>query len=140
MSRPSFNRAVKPRSVTVSRESVVRQECLAEGEDLPPVLYPQFDDCELLGWRGEKRELIESNLLKHGGLLFRNFDIADEVKFEQLVRAFSPNLIDYLDQHTPRTRLTDAVYTSTEYPADHYIPFHSENSKNHVWPRKIWFF
>ena len=140
MFKPSFNRGLKPQAVRVSRESLVRQELLSPDEELPLVLYPQVDDFDLLSWVRDNKEFIETNLLKHGGILFRNFDITDELKFEQLVRAFSLNLIDYLDQHTPRTRLTDAVYTSTEYPADHYIPFHSENSKNHVWPRKIWFF
>lgn len=139
MSRPSFNRGLKPQPVVVSRESLVREESLSPEEDLPLVLRPRVDDFDLLSWVRDNRDLIERNLIKHGGVLFRDFDIADELKFEQLVRAFSPNLIDYLDQHTPRTRVTEAVYTSTEYPADHYIPFHSENSKNHVWPLKIWF-
>ena len=123
----------------VSRESLVRQECFAPEQELPLVLRPQVDDFDLLGWVRDSHDFIDQQLLKHGGILFRDFEITDEVKFEQLVRAFSPNLIDYLDQHTPRTRLSEAVYTSTEYPADHYIPFHSENSKNHVWPLKIWF-
>jgi hypothetical protein len=125
MSKPAFNRNVKPRAVVVSRESLVRQEYLAPDQDLPLVLRPQVDDFDLLGWIGDNHEFIEEKLLKHGGVLFRDFDIADELKFEQLVRAFSPNLIDYLDQHTPRTRLTEVVYTSTEYPTDHYVPFHS---------------
>ena len=139
MSKPSFNRSLKPQAVVVSRESLVAQEYLSPGEDLPLVLRPRVADFDLLSWVRENLDFIDRELIKHGGILFRDFDITTELKFEQLVRAFSPNLIDYLDQHTPRTRLTDAVYTSTEYPADHYIPFHSENSKNHVWPRTIWF-
>ncbi|HKR15495.1 MAG TPA: TauD/TfdA family dioxygenase [Pyrinomonadaceae bacterium] len=140
MSKPTFNRSLKPQAVVVSRESLVRQEYLSPDEELPLVLYPQGDEVDLVDWVRDNLDFIERNLIRHGGVLFRDFEIAQEWKFEQLVRAFSPNLIDYLDQHTPRTRLTEAVYTSTEYPADHYIPFHSENSKNHVWPRKIWFF
>lgn len=131
--------SVRPQAVVVSRESLVRQEFLAAEEGLPLVLRPQVADFDLVSWVRENRGFIDNELLKHGGVLFRGFDLTDELKFEQLVRAFSPNLIDYLDQHTPRTRVSETVYTSTEYPADHYIPFHSENSKNDVWPLKIWF-
>ncbi len=133
-------RNLKPQAIRVTRESLIRSGYLCSTETLPLVVRPQAGDFDLLSWVNDNRDFLESNLLGHGGILLRDFDIADALKFEQFVRALSPKLMDYLDQHTPRTRVTEAVYTSTEYPADHYIPFHSENSKNHVWPRKIWFF
>ena len=133
-------RSIKPRPVSLTRDSLIRSEFLSPLETLPLILQPQFSYFDLLNWVKDNREFLESNLLMHGGILFRNFDIDDARKFEQFAQVFSPELMEYLDQHTPRTKVTDSIYTSTEYPADHYIPFHSENSKNNIWPMKIWFF
>lgn len=133
-------RNLKPQAIRISPNSLIGSEYLSPQEPLPLVLRPQVTDFDLISWVKDNHDYLESNLLKHGGLLFRDFDIGEVSRFELFVRTLSPELMDYLDQHTPRTRVTEAVYTSTEYPADHYIPFHSENSKNHVWPLKIWFF
>jgi alpha-ketoglutarate-dependent taurine dioxygenase len=133
-------RSIKPRPVSLTRDSLIRSEFLSPQETLPLILQPQVSDMDLLNWVKDNREFLASNLLRYGGILFRGFDIDDAPTFEQLARAFSPTLMDYLDQHTPRTKVTDSIYTSTEYPSDHYIPFHSENSKNNIWPMKIWFF
>ena len=134
-------RSVKPRAVTTAPpETWIRTGLLEPGETLPLVVEPKLESLDLTEWVSNHRSFIETSLLNHGGILFRHFDMSDEAEFERFARAISPELTDYLDQHTPRTRLSGFVYTSTEYPADHYIPFHSENSKNHVWPMKIWFF
>ncbi len=109
------------------------------GETLPLVLRPREAGFDAGAWVREQREFIDASLLEHGGVLFRKLDIGGEADFERFARAFSPELMDYLDQHTPRSKLSGFVYTSTEYPADHFIPFHSENSRNTTWPLRIWF-
>jgi alpha-ketoglutarate-dependent taurine dioxygenase len=116
-------------------------ECgyLSPGETLPLVVRPKRAGLDLARWAAENRGWIEAELRSHGGILFRDFDTGAEAGLESFARVFSPELMDYLDQHTPRTKLSGFVYTSTEYPADHFVPFHSENSKNSVWPMKIWF-
>lgn len=116
-------------------------ECgyLRDGETLPLVLRPKRAGLDAARWAAENKGWIESELLAHGGVLFRGFDVGAEAGLESFARTFSPGLMDYIDQHTPRTKLSGFVYTSTEYPADHTVPFHSENSKNNVWPMKIWF-
>ncbi|HEV7860448.1 MAG TPA: TauD/TfdA family dioxygenase [Pyrinomonadaceae bacterium] len=133
-------RSIKPQALSLSRESLVQTGYLDPQETLPLVLQPQDEDFDLLSWARSNHDFLENNLLSHGGLLFRNFDLDEVSKFERFARDYAPQLMDYLDQHTPRTRVTEAVYTSTEYPADHHVPFHSENSKNHLWPMKIWFY
>lgn len=131
--------STRPKAVSLLPEELVTRHML---DDLrfPLVLRPEVEGMDLTSWVKGQREDLEAELLKHGGLLFRGFDIHSVPAFEQLVQAFSTRLMDYLDQHTPRTRMTENIYTSTEYPADHFVPFHSENSKNHVWPLKLWFF
>ena len=133
-------RNIKPQAISLSRESLIRKEYLGGREALPLVLKPQVGDLDLSHWINSNLSFLESSLLQHGGILFRDFDLNEVPKFEQIARIFAPELMGYLDQHTPRTKVTDSVYTSTEYPAAHQVPFHSENSKNHTWPMKIWFF
>jgi alpha-ketoglutarate-dependent taurine dioxygenase len=132
-------RAVRPQAISLSRQELVEAEYLRPDSTLPLVLRPKLEEFDLVGWAASNREFIAAKLLEHGGVLFRGFDVGDASRFEEFARVFSPELMDYLDQHTPRTKLSGYVYTSTEYPADQHIPFHSENSKNHVWPLKLWF-
>lgn len=132
-------RGVRPRAVSLSPEDLVEASYLAPGAPLPLVLRPRGEELDAAEWAAGNREFVEARLREHGGVLFRGFGVSDVAAFERFARAFSPELMDYLDQHTPRTKLSGFVYTSTEYPSDHRVPFHSENSKNHVWPLKLWF-
>ncbi|HEX7333134.1 MAG TPA: amino acid adenylation domain-containing protein [Pyrinomonadaceae bacterium] len=133
-------KSLKPKTVSVSREQLIKTDFLEPGATLPLVVQPNNGDIDLTGWAKNNREFIETNLLKHGGILFRGFDIDGIDSFDAFTKAISPEQLEYMDQHTPRTRLAGKIYTSTEYPAEHVVPFHSENSKNHVWPLKIWFY
>lgn len=118
---------------------VVSKRLLRPDQPFPLVIEPASGGCELITWVKDHGESIESHLLKAGAILFRGFKIDNASKFEQFVRSISAELLEYFDQHTPRTRVSGQVFTSTDYPADHNIPFHSENSKNHIWPLKLWF-
>jgi len=128
----------RPSAVSLSAESLVRTSLLGGGP-LPLVVEPADEHVDLLAWVEGRREFLDESLREHGGLLFRGFGVDSPEKFDGFVNAFSSRLMGYLDQHTPRTRVSQNVYTSTEYPADHHVPFHSENSKNHVWPLLLWF-
>jgi alpha-ketoglutarate-dependent taurine dioxygenase len=132
---------VQPQAISAaSREEWIRTGSLESGGPLPLLVEPWLGGIDLAGWIGSDLEFVSTNLLKHGGILFRGFDLDGEIEFERVARAISPQLLDYEDQHTPRTRIHGGIYTSTEYPADHHVPFHSENSKNNTWPMKICFF
>jgi alpha-ketoglutarate-dependent taurine dioxygenase len=132
---------IRRQSLTATAsEEWIKSGPLDSGWSLPLVVEPRLGGIDLIGWIRNNLRFVEANLLSHGGILFRGFEINDETMFEQLARVVSPQLIDYEDQHTPRTRLSSFIYTSTEYPADHHVPFHSENSKNNTWPMKLWFF
>ena len=134
-------RSVQPQAISpAAREEWIRTGYLESGSPLPLLVEPRLGSIDLVDWIGSNPEFVSTNLLKHGGILFRGFDLDDEIEFERVAKAISPHLLDYEDQHTPRTRVHDGIYTSTEYPADHHIPFHSENSKNNTWPMKICFF
>ncbi len=133
-------KSLKPKAVSLSRDQLIKTDFLEPGTTLPLVVQPNNGEIDLIGWARNNREFIETNLVKHGGILFRGFDIDSINSFDAFTKAISPDQLEYMDQHTPRTRLDGKIYTSTEYPAEHVIPFHSENSKNHAWPLKIWFY
>jgi alpha-ketoglutarate-dependent taurine dioxygenase len=77
-------------------------------------------------------------LLKHGGILFRGFEIDDVTRFEKVALAICSELFnEYGD--LPRDSVGGKVYTSTPYPAGQPIHMHNESSQTHQWPLKICF-
>src|SRR5688500_5619349 len=63
------------------------------------------------------RRVVADALLPQGALLFRGFAVSGAAEFQQFVRAITPELVDYDFGSTPRSRLQERIYTSTEYPA-----------------------
>ena len=90
-------------------------------------------------WFLDNKLLIEQQILIHGGILFRNFNISSVSEFNKIVQILAPNLLDYQYRFTPRTRLGGKIFTATEYPADRMIPLHNENSYTNFWPEQIFF-
>jgi alpha-ketoglutarate-dependent taurine dioxygenase len=119
---------------------LVKAELIEPDRTLPLVIQPAVDGINLVTWAANNRELIETWLLQHGGILFRNFDIREVAEFEQLIQAISGSLLDYSYRSTPRSQVSGKIYTSTEYPASRFIPLHNEMSYSLNWPMKIWFF
>lgn len=107
---------------------------------LPLVIKPQLDRANLVLWAADHRDLIETKLLQHGAILFRDFQINGYAEFEQFISKISGELIQYQDRATPRHQLQGNIYTSTEYPPHHRIFLHNENSFAYTWPGKICFF
>jgi alpha-ketoglutarate-dependent taurine dioxygenase len=106
----------------------------------PVVLSPAVEGVDLLTWAKENRDLIEGRLLKNGAALFRGFEAGGVEGFEQFIRAVSAEPLDYRERSSPRHRVHGHVYTSTDYPAHQSIFPHNENSYQHAWPMKIFFF
>lgn len=91
-------------------------------------------------WLQEQRDWIQQRIHQHGGILCRGFDWYSASEFKQIAQTLFPELLEYHYQSTPRTRLGDKVYTSTEYPKHKEILLHSELSYSHEWPGFIMFF
>jgi alpha-ketoglutarate-dependent taurine dioxygenase len=129
------------RPVRVSDATLVKTGYLAgDAENFPLVVGPGAEGVNLPAWADAHRAFIESELLKHGAILFRGFDVASASRFEQLARAVTPELMDYYERAAPRVSVGNNIYTSTEYPPEHSIPLHHEMSYSHNWPSKIWFY
>jgi alpha-ketoglutarate-dependent taurine dioxygenase len=114
---------------------------LIEGEGgLPWVLKPRLPGFDLLQWARNNREWINQALDKQGGILFRGFDLAEVSEFSNFAKAFSGELLNYQERSSPRKEVGGQIYTSTEYPADQAIFLHNENSYQHTFPLRIFFY
>jgi alpha-ketoglutarate-dependent taurine dioxygenase len=80
-----------------------------------------------------------SQLAVLGALLFRGYAIHSREAFGEVVSAVTPALLEYDYASTPRTRLGDRIYSSTEYPAHQSIPLHNEMAYSSRWPQQLWF-
>jgi len=131
---------VRRKPLSVTRGGLVTVEPQKGGGSLPLVMRPSVEGVDLVTWAFNNREFITTHLLKSGGILFRDFDISSPELFEQFVIACSSELLQYKERSSPRTQVNNNIYTSTDYPADQSIFLHNENSYQHTWPLKIFFF
>lgn len=113
-------------------------------EQLPLVIEPndpsisQEDFFRILT---EKNDYFKQNLLKYGGLLFRNFPIHNEDDFAGVIRHLKTGEFkDYIGGDSPRKKIRDGIYTSTEAPPWVKIPLHNELSFVKNFPTHIYFY
>jgi alpha-ketoglutarate-dependent taurine dioxygenase len=132
--------AARRKAVRVSHESLVKTAFLHPDEKAPLVIEATVEGVNPTSWMTGEREHIEAQLMKHGGLLFRNFNLQGVAGFEGFIKAITEELLEYNYQSTPRSAVGGQIYTSTEYPAAQTIPLHNEMAYAHVWPMKIWFY
>jgi alpha-ketoglutarate-dependent taurine dioxygenase len=139
--RPSLPKLGIPvrRAVSVSQADLVRMEPLNQS-GLPLVIRPAVPGVSLAGWAESNRDQISRHLAAHGGLLFRGFDIPRVEEFEHVVRSISGDLLEYKERSSPRHAVSGKIYTSTDYPPEHPIFLHNENSYQAAWPRRIFFY
>jgi alpha-ketoglutarate-dependent taurine dioxygenase len=133
-------KADRRKVMRLSQEDLIKMGYLDPEKRFPLVIEPQTDSFNLVAWTESSREFVERQLLEHGAILFRGFNIEGLSHFEKCARAISGELLDYRERAAPRQEVGSRVYTSTEFPADQSIPLHHEMAYSHNWPTKIWFF
>src|SRR5678815_4566884 len=101
--------------------SLVKAQYLQPGQPLPLVIQPQVKGMNPITWAASHKAYIEANLLKHGGLLFRNFGMKTAIEFEQFSKVLCGELLEYHERSSPRRQVSGNVYTSTDYPATESI-------------------
>nr|WP_042178040.1 TauD/TfdA family dioxygenase [Kibdelosporangium sp. MJ126-NF4]CEL12936.1 SyrP-like protein [Kibdelosporangium sp. MJ126-NF4]CTQ98621.1 SyrP-like protein [Kibdelosporangium sp. MJ126-NF4] len=85
------------------------------------------------------RDSLRAQIVDHGALLLRGFEIGGADGLEAAVRAFSGEPLTYTEQSSPRSVIKGKVYTSTSYPQQQEIPLHNEMSYQAVWPLTLFF-
>jgi alpha-ketoglutarate-dependent taurine dioxygenase len=128
------------KTIRIHREELVRSGCVEGLNGFPLMWQPSVAHLDLAAWARDHRDQIENQLLAHGAILFRGFNVKSSEDFEAAVRAVSPHVLDYRERAAPRLSMGRNVYTSTEFPSHQEIPLHHEMSYSHNWPIKIFFF
>jgi hypothetical protein len=130
---------VRRKPVNILALDMVRTGYLPQEASMPLVVEPNIDNINLADWAVNNGAYIEENLLKHGAILFRGFNVSSPGQFQKCAQSMCDQLFgDYGD--LPRERMGEKLYGSTPYPSDQSILFHNESSHTHRWPMKIWFF
>jgi alpha-ketoglutarate-dependent taurine dioxygenase len=107
-----------------------------------PLIKPAGGDPNLAGWMMENKDKFEKDLVLHGALLFRGFDIHTATDFNQFMLCFDTQPLPYMFRSSPRKELDSRmrnIYLSTSYPSNRSINMHCESSYSRVWGRKIIF-
>ena len=104
------------------------------------MIQAAVEGVNLTGWAASRHDWIEEKLQRAAGILFRNFDVNGAGEFGRFTEVVSAGLLEYRERSSPRSQVTENIYTSTDYPPDERIPLHSENSYAHTWPLKLFFF
>lgn len=134
----NFNVRRKP--VNISPKNLIKTEYLKPGHEIPLVVQPVVDGVNLLAWAKNNQAIIETLLLKHRAILFRNFNVNTAEQFNQFIKASSNGeLLEYRDRSSPRHEVGSRIYTSTDYPAEQNIFLHNEGTYWLTWPLKIYF-
>ncbi|HAA29710.1 MAG TPA: taurine catabolism dioxygenase TauD [Cyanobacteria bacterium UBA8553] len=141
-SKPSLKQlaTLKRKTVSVSYSNLVEAKPFYPETLMPLLVQPSVEGLNLATWAASDREFIETHLLKHRGILFRGFQMPDTAEFEQLLETLGGKLLKYSYRSTPRTHISGNIYTSTEYPAEQFIPLHNEMAYTQNWPMKIAFY
>lgn len=85
------------------------------------------------------RAWLNNQLLDHGALLFRGFGIVRQEFFQSIINGMEESTFQYIAGNSPRVKLGDGIYSSTEYPAQYFISLHNELSYTPNWPQRIFF-
>jgi alpha-ketoglutarate-dependent taurine dioxygenase len=132
--------SIQRKALSFGKEDLIRTGSLATAASLPLVVEPAMPGVDLIDWAGSQREWFERHLFRHGAILFRGFGFGSAPELERFIRAVSGEPLEYRERSTPRTQVTERIYTSTDYPAAQRIFFHNENSYQQSFPMKLFFF
>nr|QEO74780.1 AMP-dependent synthetase and ligase [uncultured bacterium] len=131
--------SVRRKAIRLTPASLVRTSYLRPEAAFPLVVQPSIEELDLARWAEANGDFVEEELLKHGALLFRGFDVSSVEDFRRFAGTVTTDLVNYIEGSSERILLGDQVYTSSEYPAEYFISLHNELSYAHKWPGRIFF-
>ena len=131
--------SAKPKAINLAQDQWVKTSFPIAGWELPLMIEPNLKSVDLFDWARNHSEFIKGSLLKNGGLFFRGFGLREE-DFARFLEAVDADLMYYTEGATPRSKVAEKIYTSTEFPSDQAIAPHNELNYVTTWPMKIWFF
>ncbi|WP_377155077.1 TauD/TfdA family dioxygenase [Roseateles sp. UC29_93] len=131
--------AVGASATAATPAPAVRMTTFADDRPFPLIVEATRPDLDAVAWARANRDVVETSLLTHAGLLFRNFGLRTPQEFEAFAESIEPELFGgYGD--LPKKEGGRNTYRSTPYPERQMILFHNESAHLERWPRKQWFF
>ena len=110
-------------------------------DELPLIVEPadlQTDSAAgLTRFMSDHSDWMNGMLHQHGGVLFRGFSVREVEEFQLVSQGAVPHLKPYVEGQSPRTKIADNVYTSTEFPPQYRITLHNELSYAKSPPTRI---
>jgi len=125
--------------VAVSSEDLVATDTFDSSHGLPLVISARRKNLDPLAWTKANRSVLAKHLLKHGAILLRGFAMNRPEQFRELVESVSGDALPYRERSSPRSRVIENIYTSTDYPSDQRIFPHNEHSYAISFPQKLYF-
>ncbi|MFJ1792182.1 TauD/TfdA family dioxygenase [Kitasatospora griseola] len=110
-----------------------------DGRTLPALVQADSPGTDLAAWLGRHHGLADDLAHRAGAVLFRGFAVTGPDAFRTVMDALSKDVLEYGERSSPRTEVSEGIYTSTEYPADQEILLHNEQSYTDNWPMRIVF-
>ena len=131
--------AIRRKAVDLSQFNPIKESTMGADQPLPLVMEPATEQVDLADWARNNRAYIAQQLHKHGGILFRGFNLKGPSDFEQVAAGIYNEIYsEYGD--LPRESAGGRIYTSTPYPEDKCILYHNESSHMNRWATRISFF
>jgi alpha-ketoglutarate-dependent taurine dioxygenase len=112
----------------------------ANDSNFPLVIKPAVKGVDLPTWAELSRDWLQTQLLEHGAILFRDFAVPSVEVFQKTIAAIATEAMEYRYRASPRSQVAERIYTSTDYPADQSIFPHNEHAYSPTFPLKIFFF
>lgn len=131
---------IRRKAISLSPEELIQTEFIQPETNFPLVIKPAVKGVDLHDWAYRNREFIQTELLKYGAILFRNFNVKSVEEFEQIIAAICGEALEYRYRASPRTQVSGRIYTSTDYPPEQSIFPHNEHAYSPTFPLKIFFF
>jgi hypothetical protein len=104
----------------------------------PPPIVEGDGRRDICSWVADNPDW-EQSFYVHGFLLFRGFGIADTASFEAALDFLMRPASMFTEETSPRSGLSERVFTSTDYPNKFPIQFHHEFSYRRTYPERLAF-
>jgi alpha-ketoglutarate-dependent taurine dioxygenase len=82
---------------------------------------------------------VDELLFSVGAVFLRGLPVRTPEDFRMVAETYGTLWGDYRHGNSPRTAITDRVFTSTDYPSSYEISLHNELSYAASWPRLLFF-
>ncbi len=95
---------------------------------------------EKLNFINQLRELVFESLQFSGAVLIRGLLNDDINEFKTFFDVMEDSHLQYVEGNSPRTKILENIYTTTEYDQTKEISLHNEMSYASVWPTRLYFY